>query len=84
MLNNGISINLNSIVNLYNFWLAKFPNFESWQHGYGTFTYSIKEKDIIIEYIKNQKEHHKTENFYGEFKRMIIKNRIEFDERYFL
>ena len=70
-----------------NIWMkesGKFPNFQSWQEGYGAFTYNVKEKDIIIEYIKNQKEHHKTENFYSEFKRMIIKNRIEFDERYFL
>ena len=70
-----------------NLWMkesGKFPNFESWQEGYGAFTYSIKEKDIIIEYIKNQKEHHKNESFSDEFKRMIIENGIQFDERYFL
>ena len=70
-----------------NLWMkesGKFPDFQSWQEGYGAFTYSIKEKDIIIEYIKNQKEHHKIESFYDEFKRMIIENEIEFDERYFL
>ena len=38
----------------------------------------------MIEYIKNQKEHHKTESFYDEFKRIIIENGVEFDERYFL
>ena len=70
-----------------NLWMkeiGKFPNFESWQEGYGAFTYSIKEKDIIIEYIKNQKEHHKNESFSDEFKRMIIEDGIQFDERYFL
>ena len=69
-----------------NLWMKEsknFPDFESWQEGYGAFTYSIKEKDNMIEYIKNQKEHHKTENFYDEFKRIIIKNGIEFDEKYF-
>ena len=39
---------------------------------------------MIFEYIKNQKEHHKTESFYDEFKRIIIENGVEFDERYFL
>jgi len=38
---------------------AKFPAFEGWQDGYGAFTYSIHEKDKIINYVKNQKEHHK-------------------------
>ena len=38
---------------------GKFPEFEEWQDGYGTFTYSIREKDMIINYVKNQKEHHR-------------------------
>ncbi len=61
-----------------------FPKFEGWQDGYGAFTYSLKEKDIIINYIKNQKEHHKTEAFRDEFKRLLIENEIEFDEKYLL
>ncbi len=61
-----------------------FPKFEGWQDSYGAFTYSIKEKDIIINYIKNQKEHHKTETFRDEFKRLLIENEIEFDEKYLL
>ena len=48
------------------------------------FTYSVKEKDTIINYIKNQTEHHKSENFYDEFKRLLIENEIEFDEKYLL
>jgi len=60
------------------------PAFEGWQEGYGAFTYSVKEKDTVINYIKNQKEHHKSENFYDEFKRLLIENEIEFDEKYLL
>ena len=61
-----------------------FPQFEGWQDGYGAFTYSIKEKDILIEYIKNQKVHHRSESFYDEYKRLLIENGVEFDERYLL
>lgn len=61
---------------------GKFPGFEGWQSGYGAFTYSIREKDKIINYIKKQKTHHKTETSYNEFKRLLIENRIEFDEQY--
>jgi putative transposase len=63
---------------------GKFPEFKGWQEGYGAFTYSVKEKDMIIDYVKNQKEHHKSENFYDEFKRLLIENGIVFDEKYLL
>ena len=63
---------------------GKFPLFDGWQEGYAAFTYSIREKDAIINYIKNQKEHHKTENFYNEFQRLLVENGIPFDEKYLL
>lgn len=61
-----------------------FPAFTNWQEGYGAFTHSIKEKDAIIEYVKNQKEHHKKENFYDEYKRLLTEAGVEFDEKYLL
>lgn len=63
---------------------GKFPLFEGWQDKYAAFTYSVREKDMIINYIKNQKEHHKTESFYDELRRLLIENEIEFDEKYLL
>lgn len=63
---------------------GKFPEFKGWQEGYGAFTYSVREKDMIINYIKNQKEHHMKETFYDEYKRLLIESGIEFDEKYLL
>ena len=63
---------------------GKFPAFKGWQDGYGAFTYSVNEKDKIISYIKNQKEHHKSERFYDEYKRLLVENGIEFDGKYLL
>jgi putative transposase len=63
---------------------GKFPSFKGWQEGYGAFTYSVQEKQTIINYIKNQKEHHKSESFYDEYKRLLIENGVEFDEKYLL
>ena len=63
---------------------GKFKLYTAWQEGYGAFTYSINEKDTIINYIKNQKAHHKKETFYDEYKRLLIENGIEFDEKYLL
>jgi len=61
-----------------------FPLFKGWQDGYGAFTYSLKQKDTITNYIKKQKEHHKKESLYDEYKRLLIENGIEFDEKYLL
>lgn len=62
----------------------RFPAFTGWQEGYGAFTHSIRKKDAMIDYVKNQKEHHKTETFYDEYKRVLIVNGVEFDEKYLL
>ncbi len=70
-----------------NLWMkesGKFPDFEAWQSGYGAFTYSIREKEMIMNYIRNQKSHHKTENFKEEFRRLLEENDVDFDEKYLL
>jgi putative transposase len=70
-----------------NSWLKsndKFPDFKSWGEKYAAFTIRYQEKDTVIEYIKNQREHHKTETFRDEYRRLILENGIEIDEQYFL
>ena len=62
---------------------ADFPNFRGWEEGYASFTYSYKEKDILINYIKNQQKHHQKENTLDELKRLWIENGMELDARYF-
>jgi putative transposase len=59
-----------------------FPQFTHWQEGYGAFTLSIKEKDTLIEYIKDQEEHHRQVQFQEELKKLLAEAGIEFDERY--
>jgi putative transposase len=63
---------------------GKFPEFKGWQEGYGAFTYTVNEKDRVIEYFKSQKEHHKKETFLDEYKRLLIENNIVFDDKYLL
>jgi REP element-mobilizing transposase RayT len=59
-----------------------FPEFDHWQDGYGGFTHSRQEKDRLIEYIRDQEEHHKRESFRDEFRRLLEEAGIEYDERY--
>jgi hypothetical protein len=61
-----------------------FPLFPGWQTGYGAFTYNIKQKDAVIEYIKRQKEHHQKESFLNEYKRLLMENGILYEEKYLL
>jgi len=59
-----------------------FPMFTGWQDGYGGFTYSINEKDRLIDYVKNQEQHHKIKSFKEEFIDLLNEQGIVFDERY--
>jgi putative transposase len=61
-----------------------FDNFPGWQIGYGAFTYSIKEKDRLIEYVKSQKEHHRKITFRNEYRTLLKEHEIEFEEKYLL
>ncbi len=66
-----------------NIWMKNrslFPEFRGWQESYGTLTFSIKERDIVLNYVKNQKKHHKNETFYDTYKRLLIENGVESDE----
>ena len=59
-----------------------FPHFKGWQDGYGAFTYSIKEKDRLIEYVKNQQEHHRIKTHREEVIELLKEHGIEVDDRY--
>lgn len=61
-----------------------FPNFSGWQKGYGAFTYSFREKDILIEYVKNQEAHHYKKTYKEELSDLLKEHGIEYDEKYFI
>lgn len=57
------------------------PKFE-WQNGYGAFSIGESQIEGVRGYIRKQKEHHKKEVYEDEFKSMLTKAGIEFDDRY--
>ena len=66
-------------------WIKKsglFPDFDAWQDGYAAFTYSAKEKDLIIAYIKKQKEHHKKETSENELIRLLNEHEIDYNPEF--
>ncbi len=60
-----------------------FPDFKGWTDGYAALTYSYRDKDMIINYIKNQREHHKAFSFEEEYWKLLEEFEIKIDERYF-
>ena len=56
----------------------------SWQAGYGAFSYSKNQLPNVINYIKNQEEHHKTKIFVDEYLELLNEFNIDYDERYIL
>src|SRR5437868_3437799 len=54
-----------------------------WQVKYGSFSVSVSQLDKIIEYIRNQAEHHKKVSFKEEFIALLRKHRIQYDEHTF-
>jgi REP element-mobilizing transposase RayT len=61
-----------------------FPKLKefAWQEGYSVFTVSKSQEEAVKQYIRNQAEHHKKEDFKSELLRMLRLHEIEFDERY--
>ena len=53
-----------------------------WQHGFGAFTCNPAELDTIINYIKNQKEHHKIKSFKEEYIDLLNFNNIDYKTEY--
>ena len=60
-----------------------FSDWNGWAEGYGAFTYSITEIPNEIEYINNQKEHHKKVSFIEEYRQWLIEMGVSPDEPYF-
>ena len=65
-------------------WLKPTIATFQWQQGYGAFSVSPSHVDGLKDYIRNQQEHHTTETFQDELRRLLRKYGVEFDERYVL
>jgi putative transposase len=54
----------------------------SWQSGYGAFSVGQSAKESVISYIASQESHHRKMTFQEEFRSLLKKHGIAFDERY--
>ena len=54
----------------------------SWQLGYDAFSVSKSNVPSVLNYIRNQEAHHRKTTFKEEFVEFLVKNEIDYDERY--
>ncbi len=54
----------------------------AWQEGYGGFSYSKSQVPKVIQYIRNQEEHHRKRTFIEEYHDLLEKFGVPFEERY--
>lgn len=65
-------------INQKGFLKSKF----SWQEGYGAFSYIKSHVDRVIDYIRNQEEHHRVKTFQEEYHEFLDRFEVDYDERY--
>ncbi len=53
-----------------------------WQTGYGAFTVSQSQVPVVRRYIQGQEEHHRVRSFEDEYRELLERHGIEFEERY--
>jgi len=64
-------------------WINELPRGGkfAWQVGYGAFTVSLSQAPRVRRYIRNQVEHHRKQSFPDEFRSILRKHGIAFDEQ---
>jgi putative transposase len=54
----------------------------AWQNGYGVFSIGFSQIKVVQKYIARQEEHHRKVSFQDEFRKLLRRYEVEFDERY--
>ena len=57
-----------------------FPQFAGWGKEYGAFTYALRDKEMVANYIKNQRVHHQRESFEDEYRKHLLNAGIEWND----
>jgi REP element-mobilizing transposase RayT len=53
-----------------------------WQNGNGALSVSPGHVDALRNYIADQEQHHRTTSYQDEFRRLLVKYGLDWDERY--
>jgi putative transposase len=54
----------------------------AWQRGYGAFSVGPRDADAVVAYIDRQVEHHRSRTFQDEYRALLERCGVEYDERF--
>jgi len=54
----------------------------SWQNGYAAFSVAESTLQAVAQYVSNREIHHKTITFQDEYRALLKRHNVSFDERY--
>jgi REP element-mobilizing transposase RayT len=63
-------------------WMKKTVPAFAWQRGYGAFSVGPSDLKALRHYVETQEEHHRKHSFQDEFRAVLKKYGVEYDERY--
>ncbi len=63
-------------------WLSDHGFDFCWQNGYGAFSVSASNVDVVRKYIANQHEHHRKYSFEDEFVSLLRKSGVAYDPQF--
>ena len=52
-----------------------------WQRGSGVFSVSQSQLEAVLQYVQKQEEHHRSCTFQEEYRELLRRPKIEFDEQ---
>ncbi|HET6990853.1 MAG TPA: IS200/IS605 family transposase [Bacteroidia bacterium] len=55
-----------------------------WQEGFGAFSVGHTQVPMVVNYIRNQEEHHRKKTFKDEYLNFLKENEVEYKEEYVL
>ncbi len=59
---------------------SSFPQFAGWGKEYGAFSYAMRDKEMVANYIRNQRVHHQRESFEEEYRKHLLNAGIEWND----
>jgi putative transposase len=63
-------------------WMKEFVGDFEWQRGYAIFSVSESNKEDVLSYVANQREHHRKMTFEEEFLELLKRHNVPYDPKY--
>ena len=73
-----IKANASKFINQKRWVVGKFE----WQAGFAAFSYSHSQLDVVVDYIKNQEEHHARQTFKEEYLGFLKRFNVPYNPKY--